>query len=113
MIGEYARNIRMSAQKLGFSTSLRLGEGIGASTRLNVFRCPFIWIVAVDIQTFTGWSDRNGKTIVIADQAFGDDMVVSSIFLINFTAAHDTWIFVGTFPRAVRIFDSHFQDQAV
>src|SRR5437899_915064 len=103
----------MGAPELGFGTSLRLGKGIGTSARLYIFGRPFIWIVAVNIQAFTSWCDRNGEAIIIADQTLGHHVIIFAAFLVDFTAAHDTWVFVRTLPRPIRISDAHVQDKPI
>src|SRR5437588_12532421 len=80
---------------------------------LHSFRCPLIGVVAVDVQPFTSWGNRDHEAIKIANESFGQHTVVLPTFFINLTATHDTRVFARTFPGAVGVLDPHLEDLSI
>src|SRR6266568_2722661 len=103
----------MGAPEIGLGTSFWLRKRERSRTRLNAFRCPLIGVVAVDIQPFTSWGNRDREAIKIANESFGQHMVVFPTFFINLTATHDTRVFARAFPGAVGVLDPHLEDLSI
>src|SRR5438874_7106688 len=103
----------MGTPELGLGAGLRLGKWIRASARLYIFGRPFIGIVTVNIQAFASRCNRNGEAIIIADHTLGYHVIIFAALLVDFTAAHDTWILVRTLPRPIRISKAHLQNEPI
>src|SRR6266571_7779074 len=100
----------MCAPEIGLGTSFWLRKRERSRTRLDSLRCPLIGVVAVDIQPFTSWGNRDREAIKIANQSFRQHMVVLLTFFINLAATHDPRVFARAFPGAVRVLDPHLED---